>query len=130
MYRKCRMADLAALDGAVSHIRLWTLGDLDKGILPSKVAIREFSNLLMNVAANGSVFDLIWNPAIKLQETSTELSKFLDVGKYTSVLQSIYAALGYPQMMTGSSKKGGGMTDNFLQVKTLVERLKYGRKNS
>lgn len=126
LYMKCRMADLAALDGAVSHIRLWKLGDLENKILPSKAAIAQFSNMLMNVAANGSVFDLIWNPAIELQETSTNLSAFLDNGKYNSVLQSIYAALGYPQMMTGSSKKGG-MSDNFLQIKTLVERLNYGR---
>lgn len=126
LYRKCRMADLAALDGAVSHIRLWKLGDLEHKILPNKAAIAQFSNMLMNVAANGSVFDLIWNPAIELQETSTNLSAFLDNGKYNSVLQSIYAALGYPQMMTGSSKKGG-MSDNFLQIKTLVERLNYGR---
>lgn len=126
MYRKARLADLAALDGAISHIRIWKLGDLEHQILPGPAGISAFSDMLMNVAANGSVLDLVWNPAIDLLETSTDVGQFLGSDKYTNVLQAIYAALGYPQMMTGSQKKGG-MSDNFLQIKTLVERLKYGR---
>ena len=126
LYKKCRLADLTALDGAISHIRLWKLGDLEHQIVPTAAGLSQFSDMLMNIAANGSVLDLVWNPAITLEETSTDVQKFLSSDKYSNVLQSIYAALGYPQMMTGSQKKGG-MTDNFLQIKTLVERLNYGR---
>ena len=36
MLEKMRLADLSALDGAISNIRLWTLGNLDHKILPNK----------------------------------------------------------------------------------------------
>ena len=38
MLEKMRLADLSALDGAISNIRLWTLGNLDHKILPNKAA--------------------------------------------------------------------------------------------
>ena len=41
MLEKMRLADLSALDGAISNIRLWTLGDLEHKILPNKAAINK-----------------------------------------------------------------------------------------
>tara|TARA_B100000401_G_scaffold141017_1_gene93656 strand:+ start:174 stop:1124 length:951 start_codon:yes stop_codon:yes gene_type:complete len=43
------------------------------------------------------------------------------------VLNSIYAGLGVPPTLTGMAGNGGGFTNNFISLKTLVERLQYGR---
>ena len=39
MLEKMKLADISALDGAISNIRLWSLGDLDNKILPTKMMI-------------------------------------------------------------------------------------------
>ena len=41
MLEKMRLADMSALDGAISNIRLWTIGNLDHKILPNKAAINK-----------------------------------------------------------------------------------------
>ena len=50
--------------------------------------------------------------------------KYINLGseKYTSVLNSIYAGLGVPPTLTGMATNGGGFTNNFISLKTLVER--------
>ncbi len=123
---KMKLADLAALDGAISHIRIWKLGSLEYEILPTDAAIAKLADLLLNNVGGGSM-DLIWGPELELQETSTEIQKFLGSAKYEVCLSSIYAGLGVPPTMTGSSSGGGGFNQNFISLKTLTERLKYGR---
>jgi hypothetical protein len=54
--------------------------------------------------------------------------KFLGSEKYDSVLNAIYAGLGVPPTLTGAPGNGGGFTNNFISLKTLVERLQYGRE--
>ena len=53
--------------------------------------------------------------------------QILRLRKYNSVLNSIYAGLGVPPTLTGMAGNGGGFTNNFISLKTLVERLQYGR---
>jgi hypothetical protein len=125
---KMKLADLAALDGAISHIRIWKLGSLEHQILPTDAAIAKLSDLLLNNVGGGSM-DLIWGPDLELDETSTEIQKFLGSPKYEVCLASIYAGLGVPPTMTGASSGGGGFNQNFISLKTLTERLKYGRNN-
>lgn len=122
---KLKIADLCALDGATNRIRLWKLGDLDNKIMPTEAAISKLNEIL--VAAHGAgVVDLIWNPAIELVETSTDVHQFLKPEKYSATLQSVYQGLGIPQTLRGGSE-ANGMSDNFVQIKTMVERLQYGR---
>jgi hypothetical protein len=71
--------------------------------------------------------ELVWGPELSFQESSSEVYKFLGSEKYTSVLNSIYAGLGVPPTLTGMANNGGGFTNNFISLKTLVERLQYGR---
>lgn len=123
---KMKLADLAALDGAISHIRIWKLGSLEHKILPTDAAISKLSDLLLNNVGGGSM-DLIWGPDLVLDETSTEIHRFLGSTKYETCLTNIYAGLGVPPTMTGSSQGGGGFNNNFISLKTLMERLKYGR---
>ena len=126
MLEKMRLADLSALDGAISNIRLWTLGSLDHKILPNKAAINKLRDILSSNVGGGTM-ELVWGPELSFQESSSDVYKFLGSEKYNSVLNSIYAGLGVPPTLTGMANNGGGFTNNFISLKTLVERLQYGR---
>ena len=126
MLEKMRLADLSALDGAISNIRLWTLGSLEHKILPNKIAINKLRDILSSNVGGGTM-ELVWGPELSFKESSSEVYKFLGSEKYTSVLNSIYAGLGVPPTLTGMATNGGGFTNNFISLKTLVERLQYGR---
>ena len=126
MLEKMRLADMSALDGAISNIRLWTLGDLEHKILPNKSAINKLRNILANNVGGGTM-ELVWGPELKFTEAHSEVYKFLGSEKYSAVLNSIYAGMGVPPTLTGMAGQSGGFTNNFISLKTLVERLQYGR---
>tara|TARA_Y100000114_G_scaffold157309_1_gene189514 strand:+ start:792 stop:2783 length:1992 start_codon:yes stop_codon:yes gene_type:complete len=126
MLEKMKLADLAALDGAISNIRLWTMGDFDNKILPTKEGINKLRNILASNTGGGTM-ELVWGPELKFTESNSQVYKFLGSEKYQSVLNSIYAGLGVPPTLTGMANNGGGFTNNFISLKTLVERLQYGR---
>lgn len=126
MLEKMRLADLSALDGAISNIRLWTLGSLEHKILPTKAAINKLRDILSSNVGGGTM-ELVWGPELSFKESSTDVHKFLGSEKYNSVLNSIYAGLGVPPTLTGMATNGGGFTNNFISLKTLLERLQYGR---
>lgn len=126
MLEKMRLADMSALDGAISNIRLWTLGNLEHKILPNKPAINKLRDILASNVGGGTM-ELVWGPELTFKESSSEVYKFLGSEKYTAVLNSIYAGLGVPPTLTGMATNGGGFTNNFISLKTLVERLQYGR---
>ena len=127
MLEKMKLADVSALDGAISNIRLWSLGDLDNKILPTKAAINKLRNILASNVGGGTM-DLVWGPELKFTESSTQVYRFLGKEKYEPVLTNIYAGLGVPPTLTGMASGGGGFTNNFISLKTLVERLEYGRQ--
>lgn len=126
MLEKMRLADMSALDGAISNIRLWTLGNLEHKILPNKAAINKLRDILATNVGGGTM-ELVWGPELSFTESHSEVYKFLGSEKYTSVLNSIYAGLGVPPTLTGMANNGGGFTNNFISLKTLLERLQYGR---
>jgi len=126
MLEKMRLADLSALDGAISNIRLWTLGSLDHKILPNKAAINKLRDILIGNVGGGTM-ELVWGPELTFTESHSEVYKFLGSEKYQAVLNSIYAGLGVPPTLTGIAGQSGGFTNNFISLKTLVERLQYGR---
>lgn len=124
---KMHLADVSALDGAISQIRLWKLGDLDKGLVPSPVAINKLRNILASVGMG--VLDLVWGPDIDFKESNTNVHNFLGPNKYQQVMSEIYEGLGIPPSLTGGGGGGTtGFTNNFISLKTLIERLEYGRE--
>ena len=127
MLEKMKLADVSALDGAISNIRLWSLGDLDNKILPTKAAINKLRDILASNVGGGTM-DLVWGPELKFTESSTQVYRFLGKEKYEPVLTNIYAGLGVPPTLTGMAAGSGGFTNNFISLKTLVERLEYGRQ--
>src|SRR5690606_1122349 len=100
MLEKMHLADIAALDGAISNIRLWRVGIIDTtnpaaSILPTRTAINKLKNLLHN-RATGGVLDLIWGPELDVKETSTSVHQFLGKEKYAQVMMEIFGGLGIP----------------------------------
>lgn len=128
MLAKLKLADRAALDGAISNIRIFRLGYLDDKIkiMPTKEAAARLSEILQSNTGGGSL-DIVWDKAIDLLESKTEAHKYLGEEKYRATLNLIYAGLGIPPTLTGTFG-AAGTTNNFISLKTLTERLKYGRR--
>lgn len=124
---KLKLADIAALDGAISNIRIFKLGSLQTtpALMPSKAMAAKLKSVLSSHVAAGTI-DLVWGPDIELIESKTEVYKFLGKEKYEPTLNNIFGGLGIPQTLTGSTG-AGGTTNNFISLKTLIERLQYGR---
>lgn len=125
LYQRLKLADKAALDGATSKIRVWKLGSLDHKLAPTPTASSTLSNML-GANVGGGTKDIIWGPDIELIETSSDVQAFLGEEKYRPTLMAIYAALGIPPTLTGTFGSSG-TTNNFISLKTLVERLNYVR---
>ena len=123
---KLKLADLAALDGAISNIRIFKLGSLEHKVAPTKAATAKLAQILQNNVGGGTM-DLVWGPDIELIESKTGVHQFLGEGKYTPHLNSVYAGLGIPPTLTGTFG-AAGTTNNFISLKTLTQRLQYGRK--
>lgn len=122
---KLKLADICALDGAVSNIRIFKLGSLEHKIAPTKAATAKLAQILGNNVGGGTM-DLVWGPDIELLESKTNVHEFLGEGKYTPHLNSVYAGLGIPPTLTGTYG-AAGTTNNFISLKTLTQRLQYGR---
>jgi hypothetical protein len=129
-YEQMKLADMSALDGAISNIRLWSLGHLDgptNSIFPTTKSINRLRDILASNVGGGTM-DLVWGPELKFQESATELYKWLGMEKYGPVLNAIYSGMGVPPTMTGMSEASGSFTNNFVSLKVLIDRLEYGRK--
>jgi len=123
---KLKLADMAALDGAISNIRIFKLGSLEHKIAPTAAAASKLSNILQGNVGGGTM-DLVWGPDLELIESKTTVHEFLGEAKYIPHLNSIYAGLGIPPTLTGAYG-AAGTTNNFISLKTLTQRLDYGRK--
>jgi hypothetical protein len=126
MLDKVQLADMSALDGAISAIRLWRLGSFEYDIYPTREAINKLRRILANNVGTGGVLNLVWGAELDFKESNTEVHHFLGKEKYEAILTLIYAGLGIPPTLTGSSS-GSGFTNNMISIKTMVERLQYGR---
>lgn len=127
MLEKMKLADLAALDGTISQVRLWTVGDIENKIIPTRAGLEKIRDILASNVGGGTM-DLVWGPELKFTESNSQAYKFLGSEKYQPVLTSIYAGLGIPPTLTGASGASGGYTNNYVSLKTLIERLEYGRQ--
>ncbi len=123
LLQKMKQAEKAALDGIISHIRVWKLGDMENKIFPTDAAITKLSNILLNNIGGGAM-DLVWGPDLELTQTSTDIAGILGSEKYEFVMNTIHSGLGVPAAI-GRNK--GTMSDNFMSIRVLIERLKYGR---
>lgn len=129
MLNKLKLADISALDGAISNIRLWKLGFIgdspSNSILPTKTSLNKLRNILSN-NVGGGVLDLVWGPELSFEESNSQVWRWLGSEKYTITLNNIYEGMGIPTSLQASSS-GSTNTGNFVGLNTLVKRLKYGR---
>lgn len=123
--KKMKLADLSALDGVISQIRIWKLGNLEAKMFPSAAAIQKLADMLVN-GVSGGVIDIIWGPDLEYKDVTTSLHNFLGESKYVPWLNAIYTGLGIPPLFSGATNQGS-FTNNFLAIKTLIERLQYIR---
>lgn len=122
---KLKLADMAALDAATGKIRIFRLGDIEHKIAPSPALADKLSEILQN-NVGGGVTDIVWGPDIDIIETAIDSYNFLGDAKYQGTLNNIYAGMGIPPTLTGTFG-AAGTTNNFISLKTLTERLEYGR---
>jgi hypothetical protein len=123
-FEKLRLADMAALDGAISNIRIFKLGSLEHKIMPAPGAASKLARILQNNVGAGTI-DLIWGPDLEFLESKTAVHQFLGEEKYRPHLSSIYGGLGIPPTLVGAG--GTGTTNNYISLKTLIQRLQYVR---
>lgn len=127
---KLKLADISALDGAISNVRLWRIGRLTDNpattILPTKTMINKLRSIIDNNLGGGTL-DLVWGPELDFKESSSNIYQFLGQEKYKPTLDAIYDGLGIPVVLRGDSDSATG-TD-FVSLKTLIERLNYGRSH-
>lgn len=132
MLERMKLADMSALDGAISNIRHWTVGIIDptnpnNNILPTKAGINKIKNILANNVGGGTM-DLVTGPEVAFKESNTQVHKFLGKEKYVVTLDNIYDGMGIPPpLRSGSSGGSSSATNNYVSLKTLIERLQYGR---
>lgn len=124
LYQRLQLTDKAATDGAMNKIRVWKIGSLEHKLAPTPTASSTLADLL-GANVGGGTIDIVWGPDIELLETSSDIQSYLGEDKYKPTLTAIYASLGIPPTLTGSGS--GGTTNNFIALKTLVERLNYVR---
>jgi hypothetical protein len=128
MLNKLKLADISALDGAISNIRLWSLGIIGdspaNSILPTKSAINKLRSILSN-NVGGGVLDLVWGPELKFMESNSQVWRFLGSEKYNTTINAIYEGLGIPAPLRAGA--GTSNTGNFIGLNTLIKRLQYGR---
>ena len=128
MLNKLKLADISALDGAISNIRLWTLGIIGDSpatsILPTKAGINKLRSILAN-NVGGGVLDLVYGPELKFTESNSQVWRFLGAEKYTTTINAIYEGLGVPAPLRAGA--GQSNTGNFVGLNTLIKRLQYGR---
>lgn len=122
---KLKLADMAALDGAISNVRIFKLGSLEHKIAPTKAATSKLAQILGNNVGGGTM-DIIWGPDLELIESKTSVHNFLGESKYIPHMNAVYAGLGIPPTLTGTFG-AAGTTNNFISLKTLTQRLQYGR---
>ena len=126
LLEKMKLADLAALDGAISQVRVWKLGDIAAGLFPTDTAITKLMEILL-ANPGGGAYDIIWGPDLTVDTVGTDVHQFLGKTKYEPCLEQIYSGLGVPPTLTGS-QNAAGTTNNYISLKTLVQRLEYGRR--
>lgn len=126
MLEKLSLADSAALDGAISSVRIFKLGNLEHKLAPTDRAVAKLDEILRSNVGGGTL-DLIWGPDIELIESNTNVHQFLGEEKYIPHLHQMYIGLGIPPSLAGTGNTG--TTNNYISIKVLTKRLQYGRRH-
>lgn len=122
---KLRLADNAALDGLISQLRIFKLGDRAERVAPTQEAANLLDSMLQTNVGGGTK-EIIWGPDIEVWESNTDIHNFLGSEKYKPTLSAIFQAFGIPPTLTGDFG-ANGTTNNYISLKACIQRIKYGR---
>lgn len=125
MLEQLKLADRCALDGVISKVRIFKVGSLEHKVNPNPAVMQKLSDILANNVGGGAI-DIVWGPDIEILETDGNTFDVLGEEKFRNCLNNIYSATGIPPSLTGTFGSSG-TTNNFISLKTLTERLEYGR---
>ena len=129
--QKLKLADVCALESAASKIRIFRLGVLENYMQepPDPTAVSKFASFIENSVGGGTI-DVIWGKDVDIIETDLSNSaSFLGEDKYKPTLNNIYTTMGVPITLTSTYSGGAGASGSQMSLKTLTERLHYGRTN-
>lgn len=117
---KLKLSDVATADGTINAIRLWKLGDHVNGVYPTSAVTNKLAQALES-NLGGGVIDIIWDSMIDM-EPYYPPKDTLGPQKYEEVDKDILIGLGVPDVLIGG--RGANFSNAFIQLKTLVEKLK------
>ncbi len=120
---KLKLAKTSALDGMINVVRLWKLGDIKNGIMPSPAMGAKLASILENNVGGGAV-DIIWTSDIELEEAYPPIDKLVGFAENTDI---ILAGLGIPRVLLGGSQTGTEPAVNGSTLQNFISRLTGGR---
>jgi len=122
---RLKQADDVASQGMINVLRVWKLGDHENKIFPTEAAMDRLVSILEN-NSGGDSMDIIWDSMISMEEFYPPVGDILGPEKFQEVDKDILIGLGIPEVLIGGG--GGNFSNSFIQLKTIVERLKYARE--
>lgn len=123
MIKRLELADKVVVDGAISKVRIFKLGNLQFDYIPVDGAYDRMNELL-KANGNGNTIDIIWGPDVEIIETKTDGFSFLGKEKFMPYIEKIYMSMGVP-ILSGSSRSTA--QTGTLSLNALIQRLEYGR---
>jgi len=127
-YERMREMDIATMQGVINVIRIWKLGQvLPNGQVakPSPASVAKLKELL-DQTMGGGVADIIWDSMINLENTYPPVGEILGSQKYEYIKNEILSDFGIPEVLI-SGKGPGSFSNQFLVLRSLIEKLEYVR---
>ncbi len=114
--------DLATADGLINQIIVFKLGNDQFPILTNE-PLKRFAQLLEKPS---KAYQLIWNHALQVEHIRPD-PQALDPAKYGPINQELMYGFATPSALIGGETKG--YSKDWIAVKGLVERLRWGRQD-
>jgi hypothetical protein len=121
---KVKLAKTAALDGMISPLRTFLLGDHTENLWPSPengAALRE----ILAKNTGGGPLDLIWTSDLKVETFYPPLS---ELSSYQEDYVSILVGLGIPRTLVGADKESSNSSSN-VSLKGLISKIETIRES-
>lgn len=114
--------DLSTAEGLINQIIVFKLGDENFPVLTDE-PLQKFAELLKNP---NRAYQLIWNHALQIDHIRPD-PQALDPSKYGPINQELLYGFATPNALIGGDAKG--YSKDWIAVKGLVERLRWGRQD-
>lgn len=118
-----RDMDISVAEGVTNALTIIKLGAIEAGLPPSKKKFEKITAMMRTPQKSKTI---IWDNLISVETIFPPVEKFFSDKKYKQVDADIRAGLGVPEVLVNG--EGSNFSNNFLAIKTLMERLETGRK--